>query len=213
MKDAGAALWHHADLTAGGPAILGRIAGGEHLYLRCGVHVSDTDAGSIGTCAHHGCTVQRDQAFLAARTADIEWIIQAEAEVCHRRVTYHARFHLGEVYGVAAVELDALDLLLGDELADHGTLSLYVVDTGLHRDRGTRVANLHRDVDPAPNGGVHLHVVQRRGLKTRGFHSHRVVARSHVRNREVTTIVGGNGESFLGRAVANGYLGIWQQRA
>ena len=76
-KSAGAALGDHADLAAGGAAVLRRIAGGQDLYLRGGVHIRDADAGAVGTRTHHRRTVEGDEALLRAGAVDIDAVIQS----------------------------------------------------------------------------------------------------------------------------------------
>ena len=83
MEIAGAALGDHADLAAGGAAVLSRVARGQDLYLRGGVDVGNADTGAVGAGAHHRRAVERDDALLGARAVDIDAVVEAESEGRH----------------------------------------------------------------------------------------------------------------------------------
>ncbi len=190
MELAGTALGNHADLAAGGAAILSAVARGEHLHLRGGVDVGDADAGSIGARTHHGGAVERDQALLRARTVDVDAVVQAEREGSHRLTTYDAGFDLGEVKRIAAVELDVLDLLLRDKLPDSAALGLHDVCVGLDRNGRGCVANLHRDVDAAADVRVNLDGAEVRRLEACCLDTHRVTCQAEIGDSVAAAFVG-----------------------
>jgi tetratricopeptide (TPR) repeat protein len=63
-----------------------------------------------------------------------------------------------EIERVASVELDALDLFLGYELAHRGTLGLDCVDACLNGDLSPCVADLHGNIHPTPDAGINVHI-------------------------------------------------------
>ncbi len=212
MEVARTALRNHADLAARCAAVLCRIAGGQDLYLRGGIDIGDANAGAVGTRAHHRRAVERLQALLAARAVHIEGVIKAKAKGRHRIVAHDAGLHLCEKKRVASIELNRLDLLLGDELADRGALGLHGVDACFDTDFGGGVTNSHGDVDVAADARIEVHVGKCCGLKTGDLDTDTVVARGKVGECKATALVTGNGTIGVGCVAVNRDFGVRKER-
>src|SRR5207245_4593374 len=109
-----AALGKDADLSAGGAAVFGRVAGGEDLNLLCGIYIGRAQAGAVGPRSHRRCAIVRDEAFGSAGAVDVVWAlaeIEGKAgEVAATRAPYQVR-HKDRV---APVQFQSIDLFSGD---------------------------------------------------------------------------------------------------
>ncbi len=152
----GATLGHHADQPGVGTAILGRIVGAQHLHLRGGVDVRHADRIGVSAGAHLGCAVERRQRVLGARSVHMEAVVRREVERGHGGIAHHARLQLGEILRIAAVQLDALDLLSRHQLPDRGRLRLQRVGIRLHRNVRARFPGLQLRVISRADVRVHV---------------------------------------------------------
>ena len=78
---------------------------------------------------------------------------------------HHAWLELREVQWIAAIQLDALDLVLGDKLSDGCALRLNRIRACLYRDLRLGVADMHGDVHTPANAGIDVHIAERGGFK------------------------------------------------
>ncbi len=119
MELARAGLGGKTDLRAGSAAVFRSIVGGKNLHLLRGVNVCGPQASAVGACAGSWSTVEGDKVFWIARTVEVRRTLgEAEVEIGQRcpSSTWHQR---REPNGVAAIELERVNLLAGNEFL-HG---------------------------------------------------------------------------------------------
>ena len=75
----------NADLGAGSPAVLGRVAGRQNLHFRCRIHVRRAQAGAVRSSARSGSAVVSDQVFRIPRSVEIGRAL-AEIEAQSRQI-------------------------------------------------------------------------------------------------------------------------------
>src|SRR5258705_6132952 len=70
MKVLPARFGDNANLSPGGPAVLGGVIGGQDLNFLSGIHVCGAEAGSIRASANGGSTIVSNPAFGGSRSID-----------------------------------------------------------------------------------------------------------------------------------------------
>src|SRR6266403_45677 len=120
MKVLPASFGDNANLSPGGSAVLSGVVGGQDLNFLSGIHVCGAEAGSIRASANSGSTIISNQTFRRARPIDIRGAL-AETEVKVRKsATTRSRHQVGHEDGIAAVQLERIDLLARDEVLHCG---------------------------------------------------------------------------------------------
>src|SRR5258707_6327750 len=95
MKVLPARFGDNANLSPGGPAVLGGVIGGQDLNFLSGIHVCGAEAGSIRASANGGSTIVSNQTFGRSRSLYIRGGL-AEIEVkVRKRAAARARDPIG----------------------------------------------------------------------------------------------------------------------
>src|SRR5260370_29651705 len=115
MKVLPARFGDDANLSAGGPAVLGGVIGGQDLNFLSGIHVCGAEAGSIRASANSGSTIISNQTFRRARSIDIRGALAATAVKVRKSATTRSRHQVGHQDATAAVQLERIELLARDE--------------------------------------------------------------------------------------------------